>query len=134
MRQLLQDLRSTHRRVSRKHLPHVRDIFGDHGICGVAIVKKEAPEYVLDTLLMSCRVIGRRVESFVLWHILDTLKPEGSKRLLATYVRSKRKDVIRSYLDETFDVLQRDGDERTTYNIVADRLQVAGLFQVEEAG
>ncbi|MGH9645194.1 MAG: HAD-IIIC family phosphatase, partial [Bryobacteraceae bacterium] len=41
----------------------VRDRFGDNGIVGVLIVSKTGHVLELDTLLLSCRVIGRTVET-----------------------------------------------------------------------
>lgn len=40
-----------------------RDRFGDNGLVGVAITRNEDGTYEIDSLLLSCRVIGRTVES-----------------------------------------------------------------------
>ncbi len=46
----------------------LNDRFGDNGIVGLAIVRKERDNAVLDTFLMSCRVLGRSVEhAFLAW-------------------------------------------------------------------
>jgi FkbH-like protein len=54
----------------------VTDRFGDHGIVGVAILKFTKTECEIDTFLLSCRVIGRGVESAMLFDI----KLEAEKR------------------------------------------------------
>lgn len=44
------------------------DRFGDNGVVGLAIVEKIPGEWALNTLLMSCRVLGRTVEQgFIKW-------------------------------------------------------------------
>ncbi|MCB9857920.1 MAG: HAD-IIIC family phosphatase [Phycisphaerales bacterium] len=44
------------------------DRFGDSGVVGLAVVEKSANRWLLHMLLMSCRVLGRTVESaFVAW-------------------------------------------------------------------
>jgi FkbH-like protein/FkbM family methyltransferase len=40
----------------------VADRFGDYGLVGVAMYETEADRYKVDTLLLSCRVLGRGVE------------------------------------------------------------------------
>src|ERR1035437_9609104 len=44
----------------------VRDRFGDHGLVGVAIAHDEGEQCEVDTFLLSCRVIGRTVETALL--------------------------------------------------------------------
>jgi FkbH-like protein len=41
---------------------HVKDRFGDYGLVGEMILRPDAIALVLDTLLLSCRVLGRGVE------------------------------------------------------------------------
>src|SRR5260370_5165277 len=44
----------------------VRDVHGDHGIIAVALLEFTAAGCVIDTLVMSCRVIGRTLETAIL--------------------------------------------------------------------
>lgn len=44
----------------------VRDRFGDYGIVGLAVAKTEGSRLLVDTLLLSCRVLGRGVEHAML--------------------------------------------------------------------
>ncbi len=41
---------------------HVRDRFGDYGFTGLLLGRRAEAEYVVENLLLSCRVLGRRVE------------------------------------------------------------------------
>jgi FkbH-like protein len=45
-----------------------RDRFGDHGIIGVLLLAFDGAECVIDTFLLSCRVIGRGIEDAMLAH------------------------------------------------------------------
>lgn len=49
----------------------VRDRFGDNGIVGVALAREAQQALEIDSLLMSCRVIGRTVETAMLAHLCD---------------------------------------------------------------
>ena len=45
---------------------NVEDKFGDYGLVGVIITKKDGKKLIVDTFLMSCRVLGRGVEKTIL--------------------------------------------------------------------
>lgn len=68
----------------------VEDKFGDNGITGVAIVKKEEEKWIVDSFLLSCRVIGRRVEETMLAYILEEAKKEGVKILIGEFIPTKK--------------------------------------------
>ncbi len=68
----------------------VSDRFGDEGIVGVAIVRKGAEEWVVDSFLMSCRVIGRSVETAFLAKIVADARKGGAKRLVGEFIPSKK--------------------------------------------
>ena len=78
----------------------LRDIFGDSGIVGIALVRQTAPDLAeLDTFLMSCRVIGRMAETAFLETILETLRRRGVTTLLADYLPTPKNGV---YLGAAF--------------------------------
>ncbi|MBX3395367.1 MAG: HAD family hydrolase [Phycisphaerae bacterium] len=62
------------------------DRFGDNGIIGMALVRRDAAEWTIRQFLMSCRVLGRTVEQSLLQWIADRAKKSGIKRLLAEFV------------------------------------------------
>lgn len=63
------------------------DAFGDHGIIGVLIIKKEsAAEWRIDTFLMSCRVIGRDIERAVLASFAAFAEKRGISALIGEYI------------------------------------------------
>jgi FkbH-like protein len=68
----------------------LRDRFGDSGQIAVAIIRYEEDAARIDTLLMSCRVLGRGVESFVLAHLAKAARDRGAARLDGTFVAGPR--------------------------------------------
>ena len=68
------------------------DRFGDNGMISVIIFDKAAGEWSCDTWLMSCRVLGRRVEELVLAIVAEAARSAGAKRLKGTYVPPRRMD------------------------------------------
>jgi len=69
---------------------HASDRFGDHGIVGVAIVERAGGICRVDSLLMSCRVIGRSVETAFLSYIASWADAHGATALEGEFVPSSR--------------------------------------------
>lgn len=68
----------------------VRDRFGDHGLVGVAITRDESETCEIDTLLLSCRVIGRSVETALLSHVCQAAVARKRKRLVGRFIPTKK--------------------------------------------
>jgi len=68
----------------------VRDRFGDHGLVGVAIAHDEGEQCEVDTFLLSCRVIGRTVETALLAHLAESAALRGRKRLVGWFLPTKK--------------------------------------------
>lgn len=68
----------------------LEDRFGDNGIVGLAIVETAVEEWMIETFLMSCRVLGRTVEHAFLQWIAEQARASGAPRLGAKYSRSKK--------------------------------------------
>jgi len=79
----------------------VHDKFGDNGITGVFIVRKEnAKEWFLDTFLLSCRVMGRDVEKAILSYIFDEATKNGVTKIKAKYISTPKNKPIEDFLPE----------------------------------
>ncbi len=87
----------------------VRDRFGDNGLVGVAIVRFDGEVCEIDTLLLSCRVIGRTVETAVLAWLAERSRARGAKQLRGWFVATNKnapaKDV---YSKHSFQLLEEE--------------------------
>jgi FkbH-like protein len=71
------------------------DIFGDNGMIGVVICRPEgAGVWEIDTWLMSCRVLGRKVEHMVLREVLEHARAAGIVKLSGTYRPTDRNKLV----------------------------------------
>lgn len=78
----------------------VRDKFGDNGLTGLAIIHTDAQNarYAeIDTLLMSCRIIGRNIEYVFLNYIVEFLKQKGYSTLSSTYIPTAKNAQVSSF-------------------------------------
>jgi FkbH-like protein len=71
------------------------DVFGDNGMISVVICRPgEEGVWEIDTWLMSCRVLGRKVEHMVLREILKHARAAGISKLSGTYKPTDRNKLV----------------------------------------
>ncbi|MHA2249871.1 MAG: HAD-IIIC family phosphatase [Candidatus Kariarchaeaceae archaeon] len=76
----------------------VVDKFGDEGIVGVAMVKKISENsWEIDNFLMSCRVIGRKIETVLLNKIIKDAKESSIDLLIGEYIKSKKNKLVKDF-------------------------------------
>jgi FkbH-like protein len=68
------------------------DRFGDNGIVGVVFLRLEKPELIIDTFLLSCRVIGRTVETMMLSHVCRIGIAAGCERVTGWFLPTKKNE------------------------------------------
>ncbi|MBH5369004.1 HAD-IIIC family phosphatase [Bradyrhizobium glycinis] len=74
------------------------DKFGDNGIIGVVICRLSRPgTWLIDTWLMSCRVLGRCVEQAVLGELLLRARAAGIATLEGLYIPTERNEMVRDH-------------------------------------
>jgi FkbH-like protein len=75
----------------------LEDRFASHGIVGLAVALPSEPDRetaLIDTLLLSCRVIGRTAEIHLLAHLSAAAIERGFKRLRGVYVPGPRNSLV----------------------------------------
>lgn len=81
----------------------LKDRFGDSGITGLAILRFEGEEAEVDTLLMSCRVLGRKVEDALLAFLGERARARGARAVTGRYLpTAKNAQVEGFYPDRGF--------------------------------
>jgi FkbH-like protein len=71
------------------------DTFGDNGMISVIICRpRDRTTWEIDTWLMSCRVLGRKVEVMVLKEIVEAARSRGITELIGVYRPSGRNDMV----------------------------------------
>ena len=89
----------------------VSDKLGDEGIVGAAIVRKEPEVWILDSFLLSCRVIGRKVETAFLSTIVADAKKQGVSMVVGEYIPTQKNAPVKGfYSSHGFEELSKEGD------------------------
>jgi FkbH-like protein len=71
------------------------DRFGDQGLVGVAILRREGEQGLIDTLLMSCRVMNRRVEQALAAYLVEHARRLGCRELIGHYLPTRKNGMVR---------------------------------------
>jgi FkbH-like protein len=73
------------------------DRFGDNGMISVIICVEKEGEWEIDTWLMSCRVLNRRVEQAVLDVLTASARHRGIQRLVGRYIPTEKNGMVRDH-------------------------------------
>jgi FkbH-like protein len=74
------------------------DRFGDNGIISIVIGKmQDDADLLIDTWLMSCRVLGRQVEPTTLSLVVAQARALGARRLVGEYIPTKKNGMVRDH-------------------------------------
>jgi FkbH-like protein len=79
----------------------LQDVFGDNGMISVIIcrhVDRDTLEF--DTWLMSCRVLGRRVEEVTLDEVISYAAQQGYRKLIGRYIPTERNALVKDHYEK----------------------------------
>ncbi|MFV3126361.1 HAD-IIIC family phosphatase [Niveispirillum sp. KHB5.9] len=108
------------------------DRLGDMGMIGVIIARPDdvdgAPAWLLDTWLMSCRVLGRRVEEAMLAEVAGAARKAGIAHLLGLYLPTAKNGMVRDHYGKLGFALIAEGDDGCRrYRLDLDRYDLPAL-------
>jgi FkbH-like protein len=78
----------------------VRDRFGDAGVVGLALARTQDDACTIDSFLLSCRVIGRGIETSLLAHIAENALQSGAKRIVGEFIPTKKNAPCASFYSD----------------------------------
>lgn len=97
-------------------IAEAKDRFGDYGIIGMAMVESKEDSWRIDNFLLSCRILGRKIEDVFVQSIVDDARKNAVSRVVGEFIpTSKNKQCEHFYRKNGFMVI--DGNEKVTmYN------------------
>jgi predicted enzyme involved in methoxymalonyl-ACP biosynthesis len=76
----------------------VRDSYGDLGlICAGVVRQEDARTWVVDDFLMSCRAMGRGVETAFLTDLISQIRLRGGERLVGSYRSTAKNSCVADF-------------------------------------
>jgi FkbH-like protein len=98
----------------------VRDRFGDYGLVGITISRKTEDALNVDTMLLSCRVLGRGVEHSMLRKLGEMAKSAGLSRVDLPYVLTPKNEPARAFADHVALAFKVGNESSCVYRIPVD--------------
>jgi len=112
----------------------VKDKFGDNGLTGLMIVFIESQTAFIDTLLLSCRILGRKIESTFVTYILMKLKEMGIIQIKASYIKTAKNGQVENFYDNMGFTKERTLSDCTDYKMILEgkSFTLSDIHSVEE--
>lgn len=94
----------------------LKDKFGEYGLISAVIMEKTSEKEVfVDTWFMSCRVLKRGMEDFIVNSMVETAKEHGFNVINAEYIPTAKNAMVKDiYREKGFEVT---GENRYTLNV-----------------
>lgn len=102
----------------------VRDKFGDNGVTVASIILIKDGTAYIDSFLLSCRILGRNIESAYLDFLINLVFKKDVKTMRATYIPSDKNRQTEFFYDNNgFELLEtkENGEKEYKLNIVKER-------------
>ena len=98
----------------------VRDRFGDYGIVGLVVVDAVADALIVDTLLLSCRVLGRGVEHAILRRLGELASESALPYVHLPYLPTSKNEPARAFAESVAGKFRTQDGDRFIYRIPVD--------------
>jgi FkbH-like protein len=75
----------------------LKDSLGDSGLISAVILEKKGKQLFIDTWIMSCRVLKRGMENFVLNSLVDLAGSQGFTQLVGEYIPTAKNGMVKDH-------------------------------------
>lgn len=114
----------------------LEDKFGDLGMIEVVIchpAEHDKTTWEIDTWLMSCRVLGRKVEEATLRRIVAEARQRGIRQVVGTYIPTAKNEMVSEHYSKLGFALTEDSAKRRRFVLTVEDHVSPGLpFKVVE--
>ena len=102
------------------------DTYGDYGLISAAFLQKKSDEHLfIDTWIMSCRVLKRGVERFLLNEIVSAARQASFRFIEAEYIPTTKNAIVKDhYMQLSFEPVHGSGK----YRLDIDSYQMKNTF------
>lgn len=110
------------------------DRFGSYGIVGVTIVRRQPAHAEMDTVLLSCRALGKGVETSMLARVAEQTRHWGLNAIHATFIPTKKNAPIRDFLPGNGfqETARRDDGVDYVFDLTRGDLAVPSYVTIED--
>lgn len=124
--------------IDKNHLvvcASVKDKFGDNGITALCIstIDTNNKKAVIDTFLMSCRILGRNIENAFLSYVLNILHGKGISEVEATFIKTAKNMQVENFYEKFGFQLTNSTKETNQYTLnIKEKQSIKDLYKIIE--
>lgn len=101
------------------------DRLGDHGLISVVACEVHGTDLAIRDWLMSCRVLARTVEQFLMAYVFDCARRLGLRRVTGEYVPTPKNALVRDFFAQFgFQKLSEEVNGRSLWALSIDEFQI----------
>jgi FkbH-like protein len=104
------------------------DRLGDHGLISVVILEKRDEGLAVHTWLMSCRVLARGVEQFLMNTVVEEARRHGFEQVFGEYVPTAKNEMVKEFFGQFGFGRTEDRDGHTRWALQVDEYRPAKTF------
>lgn len=110
---------------------HVSDKYGEQGLISVIILKYSNDNALIDSFLMSCRVMGRNLEFEIMAQIKNMLLEKNISKITGEYIKSLKNIPVENLYDSLgFKEINHSEINKTYQANISDLPESTGLFEL----
>jgi FkbH-like protein len=95
----------------------LEDIFGDNGMISTVICRQTGQCWEVDSWIMSCRVLGRRVEEAILQYLVGQARLKGIIEIIGRYIPTAKNGLVRDHFSRLGFVQTASENGETTWQL-----------------
>ncbi len=95
----------------------LEDIFGDNGMISTVICRQTGQCWEVDSWIMSCRVLGRRVEEAILQYLVGQARLKGITEIIGRYIPTAKNGLVRDHFSRLGFVQTASENGETTWQL-----------------
>lgn len=111
----------------------VKDKFGDSGITLLTIALIDGKKAFLDTFLLSCRILGKKIEREFMHYLINQLSLKGVEEITAEFIPSKKNQQTKDFYEAVgFEPLKETPEGTKTYKrTVNGQVELNDIYSIE---
>ena len=83
------------------YVVNLYDKYGEYGLIGVTLIRKEEQKWIMEVLTFSCRAMGKTVEQTFLTFLMQEAQKEDASILVGKYKKTEKNEAMERLFTET---------------------------------
>ena len=111
---------------------NVADKFGDSGITGAIIIEMVGEVAIIDSFLLSCRILGKGIEKAFMITVLNLLKLQGIESVKAQYIPSTKNAQVEDFYEKFgFELISSAEHKNYILKLINSNLNVEPYYHIK---